>query len=144
MVVINCLFSRKPGSRLNNIIDVTGAGQYHGFLPTLVRNCIASLTKSTKKKQQQPETSIEEKKPGHEDIKMKIESIPFPNSDFSSKFPLPLATALFSFLYHLASYEAGGEALVSCGIMESLLQVINWHGVELEHITVSNFYNYIS
>lgn len=51
------------------------------------------------------------------------------------KFPLPLATALFSFLYHLASYESGGEALVSCGMMESLLQVINWHGVELEHIT---------
>lgn len=64
-------------------------------------------------------------------------SVPMPNSDFSSKFPLPLATALFSFLYHLASYEAGGEALVSCGMMESLLQVINWHGVELEHITVS-------
>ena len=37
----------------------------------------------------------------------------------------PLATALFSFLYHLASYEAGGEALVSCGMMESLLKVIN-------------------
>jgi len=51
-------------------------------------------------------------------------------------FPLPLATALFSFLYHLASYEAGGEALVSCGMMESLLKVINWPGSELEHITV--------
>ena len=38
-------------------------------------------------------------------------------------FPQPLATALFSFLYHLASYEAGGEALVSCGMMESLLKV---------------------
>lgn len=25
--------------------------------------------------------------------------------------------------------------MVSCGMMESLLQVINWHGVELEHIT---------
>lgn len=59
-------------------------------------------------------------------------------SDFKKEFPLPLATALFSFLYHLASYEAGGDALVSCGMMESLLQVINWHGVELEHITVSN------
>lgn len=54
-------------------------------------------------------------------------------------FPLPLATALFSFLYHLASYEAGGEALVSCGMMESLLKVINWPGSELEHITVSFF-----
>jgi E3 ubiquitin-protein ligase HUWE1 len=60
------------------------------------------------------------------------------HSDTSSgPFPLPLATALFSFLYHLASYEAGGEALVSCGMMESLLRVINWPGTELEHITVS-------
>lgn len=57
--------------------------------------------------------------------------------DWKKDFPLPLATALFSFLYHLASYEVGGDALVSCGMMESLLQVINWHGVELEHITVS-------
>ena len=38
--------------------------------------------------------------------------------DPNAKFPLSLATALFSFLYHLASYEAGGEALVSCGMME--------------------------
>lgn len=56
--------------------------------------------------------------------------------DPSNPFPLPLATALFSFLYHLASYEAGGEALVSCGMMESLLRVINWPGQDYEHITV--------
>lgn len=52
-----------------------------------------------------------------------------------NKFPIPYATALFSFLYHLASYEKGGEALVSCGMMESLLKVISWTGTELEHIT---------
>lgn len=46
-----------------------------------------------------------------------------------------MATALFSFLYHLASYDTGGEALVACGMMESLLRVINWPGNELEHIT---------
>ena len=40
----NVLFCRKPGSRLNNINDVTGASQYHGFLPLLVRNCIITLT----------------------------------------------------------------------------------------------------
>ncbi len=51
-------------------------------------------------------------------------------------FPQPFATALFSFLYHLASYESGGEALVSCGMMESLLKVINWYGEGQEHITV--------
>ncbi|EEC02705.1 hypothetical protein IscW_ISCW017075 [Ixodes scapularis] len=50
-------------------------------------------------------------------------------------FPLPFATALFSFLYHLASYESGGEALVSCGMVESLLKVIGWHGTEPEHVT---------
>lgn len=53
----------------------------------------------------------------------------------NSMFPLPLATALFSFLYHLASYDSGGEALVACGMMESLLCIINWPGSELEHIT---------
>ena len=95
-------FPKKPGSRLNMIIDVTGASSYHGFLPVLVRTCIMTLTT--------------------------------PQSD-GQPFPLPLATALFSFLYHLASYEAGGEALVSCGMMESLLKVINWPGSELEHIT---------
>ncbi|KAL7301215.1 hypothetical protein TKK_0006181 [Trichogramma kaykai] len=93
---------KKSGTRLNMIIDVTGASSYHGFLPALVRTCISTLTS--------------------------------PQPD-SQPFPLPLATALFSFLYHLASYEAGGEALVSCGMMESLLKVINWPGKELEHIT---------
>ncbi|KAJ1530610.1 hypothetical protein ONE63_005490 [Megalurothrips usitatus] len=101
---------RKPGARLNMIIDVTGAASYHGFLPVLVRTCIASLTAPAN----QASTS---------------------SSTEPAAFPLPLATALFSFLYHLASYEAGGEALVSCGMMESLLRVINWPGSELEHIT---------
>ncbi|XP_035214633.1 E3 ubiquitin-protein ligase HUWE1-like [Stegodyphus dumicola] len=61
-----------------------------------------------------------------------IEALTEPESE---PFPLPFATALFSFLYHLASYESGGEALVSCGMMESLLKVINWHSTESEHIT---------
>lgn len=69
--------------------------------------------------------------------------VPQQTLDLNAKFPLSLATALFSFLYHLASYEAGGEALVSCGMMESLLQVINWHGIELEHITVSKYVVYL-
>ncbi|XP_043493606.1 E3 ubiquitin-protein ligase HUWE1 [Polistes fuscatus] len=95
-------FPKKPGSRLNMIIDVTGASSYHGFLPVLIRTCITTLTS--------------------------------PQAD-GQPFPLPLATALFSFLFHLASYEAGAEALVSCGMMESLLKIINWPGSELEHIT---------
>lgn len=97
-------FPKKSSSRLSMIIDVTGASLYHGFLPTLVRTCISTLTQSQKVSNQ-------------------------------TAFPLPLATALFSFLYHLASYEVGGDALVNCGMMESLLHVINWHGYELEHIT---------
>ena len=92
--------------KLNTIIDVTGAALYHGFLPVLVRSCIASLTGQTGEQ-----------------------------LDVQLPFPLPLATALFSFLYHLASYEAGGEALVACGMMESLLRVVSWPGSELEHIT---------
>ena len=93
--------------KLNTIIDVTGAASYHGFLPVLVRNCITSLTGGPQTGMTQP----------------------------SQSFPQPLATALFSFLYHLASYEAGGEALVSCGMMESLLKVIQWPSSESEHIT---------
>ncbi|GFT18781.1 e3 ubiquitin-protein ligase HUWE1 [Nephila pilipes] len=61
-----------------------------------------------------------------------IQSLTDPESE---AFPLPFATALFSFLYHLASYESGGDALVSCGMMEALLKVINWHSTETEHIT---------
>merc|ERR1712223_963935 len=98
--------------KLNTIIDVTGASSYHGFLPVMVRNCIASLTS----------TSIRT---------MAAKSA----STSAAAFPQPLATALFSFLYHLASYEAGGEALVSCGMMESLLKVIQWPSTELDHIT---------
>lgn len=87
-------------SKLSTIIDVTGAGSYHGFLPSLVRSCIQALIDSN-----------------------------------TESFPLSFATALFSFLYHLASYENGGEALVSCGMIESLLKVIGWKGSDPEHIT---------
>lgn len=87
-------------SKLNIIIDATGASSYHGFLPSLVRSCIQSLIDGD-----------------------------------TEKFPLPYATALFSFLYHLASYEHGDEALVACGMMESLLKVISWRGTEPDHIT---------
>ena len=52
-------------------------------------------------------------------------------------FPLSFATALFSFLYHLATYEASGDALVSSGIMETLLQVLEWRAFEPMNITVS-------
>ena len=98
--------------KLNTIIDVTGASSYHGFLPVMVRNCIASLTRTSL-------TTAQAKA----------------SKTSAAAFPQPLATALFSFLYHLASFEAGGEALVSCGMMESLLKVIQWPSTELDHIT---------
>lgn len=47
-----------------------------------------------------------------------------PPDPLMEPYPHQFATALFSFLYHLASYDAGGEALVSCGMMEALLKVI--------------------
>lgn len=126
----------------------------------LVRNCIASLTRQTgTPPPKSAEGSTEDAQDsdasakGSDHIESDVEpagattdkymdllsdvGVSQVVNDFKKEFPLPLATALFSFLYHLASYEAGGEALVSCGMMESLLQVINWHGVELEHITVS-------
>lgn len=152
MSIILFGYSRRPGARLNSIIDVTGASQYHGFLPTLVRNCITSLTSTTQEvgqtelkstnsldKSGSSKTLLE---PGTSSIENSDDDSSFPacteveeESD-QIKFPVSLTTALFSFLYHLASYDVGGEALVSCGMMESLLQVINWHGYELDHITV--------
>lgn len=150
--------NRRPGSRLNSIIDVTGASQYHGFLPVLVRNCISSLTsqpdygqKAFKKMKLQDEVSssnadaresdgngspiMDTATSAAMDIDASQNSSKFTALTEPNKFPVSLTTALFSFLYHLASYDVGGEALVSCGMMESLLQVINWQGYELDHIT---------
>jgi len=45
------------------------------------------------------------------------------------------STALFSFVYHLASYDSGAEALVSSGLTESLLAVINYYQPSKENIT---------
>ena len=87
-------------TKLNSIIDITGASSYHGFLPSLVRSCIQALI----------DNNIQQ-------------------------YTLPFATALFSFLYHLSNYEAGGEALVSCGMIDSLLKVISWKGTDSDHIT---------
>lgn len=152
MSIILFGYSRRPGARLNSIIDVTGASQYHGFLPTLVRNCITSLTSTTQEVKQTDSKSTNSLdksgsktllEPGTSSNEDTDDSSfpPLPPSEFEEepeqiKFPVSLTTALFSFLYHLASYDVGGEALVSCGMMESLLQVINWHGYELDHITV--------
>jgi E3 ubiquitin-protein ligase HUWE1 len=49
-------------------------------------------------------------------------------------FPHHFATALFSFLYHLATYDTGGDALVKCGIMETLLKVVQHNHNSQEYI----------
>lgn len=134
------LNKKTSGSRLHNIIDVTGANQYHGFLPVMVRTCIAMLTNQDNEEVMDKAENIFPRNVVTDDDKPvdfhcdEIMSIGMLHNG-RSKFPLPLATALFSFLYHLASYEAGGEALVACGMMESLLEVISWSDVDLEHIT---------
>ena len=87
--------------RLSIIIEATGSSEYHGFLPTLIRNCISAMTSQTNQ------------------------------SDY---FPHSLSTALFSFLYHLSSYDNGAEALVNSGMIESLLKVIRLIGDQQDQI----------
>ncbi|CAG9536021.1 unnamed protein product [Cercopithifilaria johnstoni] len=48
---------------------------------------------------------------------------------------VPFCTALFSLLYHLAGFENGGEALVSCALTETLLGVVSCETLPLELIT---------
>ena len=96
---------------LSRIIDVTGTSSYHGCLPVLIRSCITSLTSAGNE-------SLQAKQSQHSLV----------------EFPKPLAVALFTFVYHLATYKDGREALVSCGITESLLEVIQWQSNEREDI----------
>lgn len=116
------------------IIDVTGAASYHGFLPTLVRTCIQHLTTASADRNNSKLPTFASATMSSTAIAAATEE-QAANAAAAQHFPLALATALFSFLYHLASYDSGGEALVACGMMESLLRVINWPGRELEHIT---------
>lgn len=46
-----------------------------------------------------------------------------------------LATSLFSFIYHLASIEPGGDTLVGSGLTQTLLSVIGFHDLPIECIT---------
>jgi E3 ubiquitin-protein ligase HUWE1 len=96
--------------RLGAIIEATGASTYHGFLPSLVRDCVASFTLA--------KGGVATADTG------------------AGEFPLSFATALFSFLYHLATYEASGDALVGSGVMESLIQVLEWKAFEPSNITL--------
>ncbi|XP_067024084.1 E3 ubiquitin-protein ligase HUWE1-like isoform X5 [Acropora muricata] len=96
---LTALVHMECSPRVNTVIDCTGLASYHGFLPTLTRNCIQALTER-----------------------------------LSDSLPLPFATGLFSFLYHLAYYEVGAEALVSCGLLEALLRVVEHQGGD-SHLT---------
>lgn len=52
-----------------------------------------------------------------------------------AEFTPNFTTALFSFLYHLSSYENGGEALVQSGMMAPLLNVVITMGDQQEQTT---------
>ena len=79
-----CMYEKRSNRdfwcRLGAIIEATGASTYHGFLPSLVRDCVASFTLA--------KGGVATADTG------------------AGEFPLSFATALFSFLYHLATYEA--------------------------------------
>ncbi|CDH93242.1 HECT-type E3 ubiquitin transferase [Caenorhabditis elegans] len=53
----------------------------------------------------------------------------------TGKPSVSLATALFSFIYHLASIEPGGDTLVGSGLTQTLLSVIGFHELPIECIT---------
>lgn len=106
--------------KLSSIIDCTGTASYHGFLPVLVRNCIQAMIgglRDIPKMGENPQNSCFWEGLTHPNA---LPALPDPSME---PYPHQFATALFSFLYHLASYDAGGEALVSCGMMEALLKV---------------------
>ncbi|CAI4227768.1 unnamed protein product [Auanema sp. JU1783] len=46
-----------------------------------------------------------------------------------------LGTSLFSFIYHLSSADTGGENLVACGLTQTLLTVLEYKDLCLEHIS---------
>ena len=112
--------------RLEAIIDITGANTYHGFLPSLVRKCIQYMVEPTSASTTDVGSGGGQSSSTQSAVTTAV-----------TAFPHSFSTALFSFLYHLASYESGGEALLSCGIMPSLLKLANWYSDEQEHITVS-------
>ena len=128
-----CLFV----CRLNNIIDATGAANYHGFLPTVARNCVASMTGTNRHT---------DKWTSRQTWIYRQYSVCFPSQLFffldssTDWYPLNFSTALFSFIYHLASLDAGAGALLSCGILETLLKVIDFRQQDQSHLTVCAYF----
>ena len=116
-------FRFRHPSRLQEIIQATQANSYHGFLPALVRQCIDKLTGKL--------IFFRNKI-----LNNKSFLLLFFTDDSNERFPQSLSTALFSFLYHLASYETGGDALVNCGIMQSLIKVVNYYDESQDFIMV--------
>ncbi len=104
--------------RLGVIIEVTGAATYHGFLPSLVRDCVAAITSAGRSLPSPIYTSIISpfslSLPSLSTLPHSLPpSFPIPSSPsltgpdgITPNYPLSFATALFSFLYHLATYEA--------------------------------------
>lgn len=119
--------------KLAAIIATTGATSYHGFLPTLVRACIDRLTATSSLNA--GDVAGPSESSGQTSSGVAYLSSGNQITGNNGMPNLAFATALFSFLYHLASYESGCEALVSCGMVQSLLAVIEWPGCEPEHVT---------
>ncbi|CAJ0931067.1 unnamed protein product, partial [Mesorhabditis belari] len=53
----------------------------------------------------------------------------------AGKVSLQLCTALFSLLYHISSMDQGGEAIVGCGLLPTLLSVVSCTTISLSHIS---------
>lgn len=51
------------------------------------------------------------------------------------KASVALCTALFSLLYHMSGLDSGGEAIVACGLMQTLISVVSCHSLPIDHIT---------
>lgn len=51
--------------------------------------------------------------------------------DDTSPFPNQFSTSLFDFVFFLAEYKAGADALVKCGILESLLELVNQPNIHI-------------
>ena len=96
---ITAIIHLERDPRLATIIEATGAATYHGFLPSMVRDCVVAFTSPDSA----ANTSV---------TSAAVEE---------SEFPLSFATALFSFLYHLATYEASESKIIKLCMREFTL-----------------------
>jgi hypothetical protein len=128
--------------RIQSIIDSLGGGVYHSHLARMAREAVSAL------KQQRliaPPTADYFLREWPEQSSLDIpcstgvETAPFMSMQY--------CTAIFSFLYHLTGYDPGdhlldwlsqfpgAEAVLSCGLTESLLSVVDDYTIPVACIT---------